>query len=159
MGNPKRLLILCALVSAEYSVGDLADLVGLSQSALSQHLAKLRCEAGDNASRGADGLLLMLSTMRYFGACSTCPDLQPARPNWRPAGSIAPMRLTPSAMAKFYQFMRDYNAPERSSRPGVDTLGKWPDVKGLLPSDIMAVDPLLPARFRYCLLKGDASRR
>jgi DNA-binding transcriptional ArsR family regulator len=36
------LLILCTLLEGERSVGDLVDTVGLSQSALSQHLARLR---------------------------------------------------------------------------------------------------------------------
>lgn len=42
MANPKRLLILCNLVGGEMAVGALAETVDLSQSALSQHLAKLR---------------------------------------------------------------------------------------------------------------------
>ena len=42
MGNEKRLLILCHLTEGEKSVGSLEKLVGLSQSALSQHLARLR---------------------------------------------------------------------------------------------------------------------
>lgn len=40
--NPKRLLILRTLIEREVSVGELANHVGLSQSALSQHLSKLR---------------------------------------------------------------------------------------------------------------------
>ena len=45
MANQSRLLILCYLAEAgEMSVGELVDRVGLSQSALSQHLAKLRHE-------------------------------------------------------------------------------------------------------------------
>jgi len=45
MANECRLLILCFLAeSGELSVGELAGRVGLSQSALSQHLAKLREE-------------------------------------------------------------------------------------------------------------------
>jgi len=40
-----RLLVLCYLSEVgEMSVGDLAERVGLSQSALSQHLAKLRAQ-------------------------------------------------------------------------------------------------------------------
>lgn len=50
MGNPKRLMILCHLAEGEHSVGALAKAVGLSQSALSQHLARLR-EAGAVATR------------------------------------------------------------------------------------------------------------
>lgn len=42
MGNAKRLHILQLLSKNEISVTDLAAMVGLSQSALSQHLAKLR---------------------------------------------------------------------------------------------------------------------
>lgn len=42
MANEKRLLILCHLAQGERSVGELGALVGLSQSALSQHLARLR---------------------------------------------------------------------------------------------------------------------
>ena len=46
LGNEKRLLILCYLMAGkELKVGDIVNAVGISQSALSQHLAKLR-EAG-----------------------------------------------------------------------------------------------------------------
>jgi DNA-binding transcriptional ArsR family regulator len=45
LANENRLLILCRLVAErEMSVGDMAGAVGLSQSALSQHLAKMREE-------------------------------------------------------------------------------------------------------------------
>ena len=45
LGNENRLLILCRLaLKGEMAVGDLADAVGLSQSALSQHLARMREE-------------------------------------------------------------------------------------------------------------------
>ncbi|MBS0241406.1 MAG: helix-turn-helix transcriptional regulator [Proteobacteria bacterium] len=42
LANPHRLQILCALLDGERSVSSLAAVVDLSQSALSQHLAKLR---------------------------------------------------------------------------------------------------------------------
>ena len=45
LGNERRLMILCQLTEGERSVGELLPLVGLSQSALSQHLAVLRDEA------------------------------------------------------------------------------------------------------------------
>ena len=44
LGNERRLMILCQLADGERSVGDLYPHVGLSQSALSQHLAVLRQE-------------------------------------------------------------------------------------------------------------------
>ena len=42
MGNESRLLVLCELGGGECSVGELQGRVGLTQSALSQHLAILR---------------------------------------------------------------------------------------------------------------------
>jgi ArsR family transcriptional regulator, virulence genes transcriptional regulator len=42
LGNGKRLLIMSHLLAGELSVGAIAERVSLSQSALSQHLAKLR---------------------------------------------------------------------------------------------------------------------
>lgn len=43
LANEKRLLILCVLMDQkEATVNGLADAVGLSQSALSQHLSRLR---------------------------------------------------------------------------------------------------------------------
>jgi DNA-binding transcriptional ArsR family regulator len=45
LSNEHRLFILCHLIDAdEMSVGELVERIGLSQSALSQHLAKLRAE-------------------------------------------------------------------------------------------------------------------
>ncbi len=42
MSNQHRLLILCQLTQGERCVSELERIVGLSQSALSQHLARLR---------------------------------------------------------------------------------------------------------------------
>jgi DNA-binding transcriptional ArsR family regulator len=42
LANPHRLMILCELHKGERSVGALERAVGLRQSPLSQHLAKLR---------------------------------------------------------------------------------------------------------------------
>ncbi len=50
LANTKRLLILCHLAEDEMSVSELANHVGLSLSALSQHLAGLRL-AGIVSSR------------------------------------------------------------------------------------------------------------
>jgi DNA-binding transcriptional ArsR family regulator len=45
LGNEKRLLMLCFLATrGEMTVGELVDAVKLSQSALSQHLARLRAD-------------------------------------------------------------------------------------------------------------------
>lgn len=50
LGNEKRLMLLCQLADGELSVRDIQSRVGLSQSALSQHLALLR-EEGIVATR------------------------------------------------------------------------------------------------------------
>jgi len=42
MSNESRLMILCTLQDQEMTVGELNNLIPLSQSALSQHLAALR---------------------------------------------------------------------------------------------------------------------
>ena len=42
LANGKRLLALCHMLEGEKPVGQLADLVGLAPSALSQHLARMR---------------------------------------------------------------------------------------------------------------------
>jgi DNA-binding transcriptional ArsR family regulator len=44
MANAKRLMILCHLSRQEMTVNELLKLVDLSQSALSQHLAKMRVD-------------------------------------------------------------------------------------------------------------------
>jgi len=42
LGNESRLMVLCMLTEGEQSVSDLNDMIPLSQSALSQQLARLR---------------------------------------------------------------------------------------------------------------------
>ena len=42
LGNESRLMILCLLADTERSVGELNEMIPLSQSALSQQLARLR---------------------------------------------------------------------------------------------------------------------
>lgn len=44
LGHPGRLMILCNLAEGESAVGDLAEELEMSQSALSQHLMRMRSE-------------------------------------------------------------------------------------------------------------------
>ena len=44
LGHPHRLMVLCELKMGERSVSELAKRVGVSQSPLSQHLARMRYE-------------------------------------------------------------------------------------------------------------------
>ncbi|PRX06514.1 helix-turn-helix transcriptional regulator [Martelella mediterranea] len=53
MANPKRLQILCLLAEHEMPVGLLVRKIGLSQSAISQHLSRLRQEKIVNTRREA----------------------------------------------------------------------------------------------------------
>lgn len=50
LANHNRLMVLCILLEGEVSVGELNEQLPISQSALSQHLAKLR-EAGFVSTR------------------------------------------------------------------------------------------------------------
>ena len=62
MSNKHRLLILCRLVEGEVHAGALADESGLSQSALSQHLAKLRDAGIVTTRRDAQMIYYRLSS-------------------------------------------------------------------------------------------------
>ena len=42
LAHPERLLMLCRISDEEVTVGELVELTGLAQSAVSQHLAKFR---------------------------------------------------------------------------------------------------------------------
>ena len=61
MANERRLLILCHLAQGEKSVGELERLVGLSQSALSQHLARLRRDKLVRTRRAAQTIYYTLA--------------------------------------------------------------------------------------------------
>ncbi|MCC6717562.1 MAG: helix-turn-helix transcriptional regulator [Acetobacteraceae bacterium] len=51
LGHPRRLMILCQLVGGERSVGELASLMGVRDSTVSQHLALLRRDGVVQARR------------------------------------------------------------------------------------------------------------
>ncbi|EPE95115.1 ArsR/SmtB family transcription factor [Rhizobium grahamii] len=63
LANEKRLLIASLLLDNELNVGELAKRVGLSQSALSQHLARLR--EGNIVTTRRDAQTIYYSTMHY----------------------------------------------------------------------------------------------
>ena len=65
LANDRRLLVLCNLVEeGEATVGALADAVGLSQSALSQHLARMREEGIVTFRRDAQTLWYRIADPR-----------------------------------------------------------------------------------------------
>lgn len=61
MSNEARLMILCRLLEGEKSVTDLEELIGLSQSAISQHLAVLREHELVNAERHGQSISYSLA--------------------------------------------------------------------------------------------------
>jgi ArsR family transcriptional regulator, virulence genes transcriptional regulator len=75
MANPKRLMILCSLVKGEVPVGVLANQVGLSQSALSQHLSKLRAQKLVKTRRDAQTIYYSSSSEPVMKVLSTLEDI------------------------------------------------------------------------------------
>lgn len=67
MSNPRRLLILCTLCGAPgTSAGELARATGLSPSATSQHLARMREEGLIDTPATRSAFSIPLKTMRYI---------------------------------------------------------------------------------------------
>ena len=65
LANERRLMVLCRLVElGEANVGTLAQGVGLSQSALSQHLAKMRDEGLVTGRRDAQTIWYRIADPR-----------------------------------------------------------------------------------------------
>jgi DNA-binding transcriptional ArsR family regulator len=61
LAHAGRLTILCALVDCEKPVGELVTVSGLSQSAVSQHLAKLRLAGLVETRRDGQSILYRLA--------------------------------------------------------------------------------------------------
>ena len=62
LANPTRLLILCRLTQAECSVGDIVAFLGIRDSTVSQHLARLRREALVQARREGQTIYYSLAS-------------------------------------------------------------------------------------------------
>jgi DNA-binding transcriptional ArsR family regulator len=83
LGNQRRLMVLCKLAEhGEMTVNDLAGEVGLSQSALSQHLAKMRGEGLVAYRREAQALWYRIADPRCEAVLATlyqlyCKDMDP----------------------------------------------------------------------------------
>lgn len=75
LANNKRLQILCKLLNNEMSVGALAKAIDLSQSALSQHLAKLRALDLVSTRRDAQTIYYMVSSPHIGTMLSTLSGL------------------------------------------------------------------------------------
>ena len=88
LANKHRLMILCELHQGERSVGTLMNAVGLSQSALSQHLAKLREDGLVVTRRDAQTIYYTLASdgasriiaVLYELFCAEAPEQMVSKP-------------------------------------------------------------------------------
>ena len=88
LANTHRLQLLCLLAKhGELSVGALVDGVGLSQPALSQHLAKLRDDAIVTNRRDGQSILYRIADPRVEALMGSLYELfcQPAPSEERPS--------------------------------------------------------------------------
>lgn len=75
MSNERRLMILCYLSEGEMSVGALEKVVGVSQSALSQHLARLRRDGFVQTRREAQTIYYSLKGRETISVIHALHDL------------------------------------------------------------------------------------
>lgn len=92
MSNPHRLMVLCQLVGNERSVGELERVVGLSQSALSQHLARLRHDGLVKTRRSAQSIYYSLAGDEASAVIATLYDLYCGASVDHPASKTAAAR-------------------------------------------------------------------
>jgi DNA-binding transcriptional ArsR family regulator len=75
MSNKWRLMILCQLSEGEKTVGELQDLLGIGQSAVSQHLAILRREKIVGSRKDAQSIFYSLSGEEAIKVMATLHDV------------------------------------------------------------------------------------
>lgn len=75
LSNEKRLMILCRLGDRELQAGALCPLVGLSQSALSQHLALLREEGLVATRREGQSIFYHIADPAAIRVIATLADI------------------------------------------------------------------------------------
>lgn len=75
MSNERRLMILCQLMEGEKCVGELERTVRLSQSAMSQHLARLRNDSLVQTRRAGQTIFYSLAGSDTTSVIETLHDL------------------------------------------------------------------------------------
>jgi DNA-binding transcriptional ArsR family regulator len=88
LANRHRLMIICQLIDAERSVGDLAAFLGIRDSTVSQHLALLRKDGLVSARRDGQTIWYQISSgparevvkTLYRLYCAQTPDCRPKPP-------------------------------------------------------------------------------
>ncbi len=89
LANEKRLQVLCLLAESERSVGEINDLLDLSQSALSQHLAVLREEKLVHTRRVAQTIYYSLAPGPAGAVMKTLHRIYCGRPGPRAGKRVA----------------------------------------------------------------------
>ena len=97
LGNRYRLLILCELQQGELSVSDLQDRIGLSQSALSQHLARLRQDSLVSTRRQSQTIYYSLANQDVVRIISLLYELYCTPRGSRGARTARPPRTPESS--------------------------------------------------------------
>lgn len=75
LSNERRLMIMCALYKGEKSVSELEQVVNLSQSALSQHLARLRRDGLVDTRRDAQTIYYSMNDRATKAILHTLYDI------------------------------------------------------------------------------------
>jgi DNA-binding transcriptional ArsR family regulator len=80
LGNRSRLMILCQLIQGERSVGDLAQRIGVRETAVSQQLALLRKDGLVRARRDGQTIYYALASEEAGRVIQTLYELYCATP-------------------------------------------------------------------------------
>jgi DNA-binding transcriptional ArsR family regulator len=85
LANPHRLMIVCSLIEGEQSVGALAQMLGVRETLMSQHLGLLRRDGVVSARRDGQTIYYALQSGRARAVVETlshlfCAVPDPARP-------------------------------------------------------------------------------
>jgi DNA-binding transcriptional ArsR family regulator len=86
LGHKDRLMILCHLISGEKSVGELAGLLEIPQSPLSQHLARMRKENLVTTRREAQSIYYSIASNEAARMVELMHELYCSEPGMRLPG-------------------------------------------------------------------------
>ena len=86
LGHKDRLMVLCHLSSGEKSVGELANLLDIPQSPLSQHLARMRKEKLVTTRRDAQTIFYSIASLEAARMVQLMHDLYCSAQDVRLAG-------------------------------------------------------------------------
>ena len=89
MANEKRRFILCHMLQGEKSVGEMEEILDLSQSALSQHLARLRVAKIVKTRRSAQTIYYSLNGPNAEVILTALHGLSDATPMRQPQSTAA----------------------------------------------------------------------